>query len=59
MKCKNCKQPVERLMILALLEDAGAKCYPNALYCSEGNEHDFSEPLPAIEVENERTAKTL
>ena len=39
--CKNCGQSLKRLMLLALIEDAGAKCYPNALYCSPGHEHNF------------------
>ena len=39
--CKNCGRSLKWLMLLAMLEDAGAKCYPNALYCSPGNEHVF------------------
>ena len=39
--CVKCKQPLRRLVLLAMLDDAGAKCYPNALQCSEGVEHEF------------------
>ena len=37
--CKKCGQTLKRLMLLALLCDAGAKCAPHPLDC----EHDFSE----------------
>ena len=43
MKCIKCGQTLYRLMLLALLEDAGAKVYPSAIQCSEGGEHDFEE----------------
>ena len=43
MKCHKCKQTLHRLMILAALEDAGAKCSPSANDCPEGGEHDFQE----------------
>ena len=43
MKCHKCKQTLRRLMILALLEDAGAKCSPAANDCPNGGEHDFQE----------------
>ena len=41
MKCYKCKQTLHRLMILAALEDAGAKCSPSANDCPEGGEHEF------------------
>jgi hypothetical protein len=42
VKCRNCKETVEDLMLLALAEDAGAKVYPSATHCTRGKEHDFS-----------------
>lgn len=48
MKCRKCKQTLHHLMCLALMEDAGAKCYPSATTCPEGGEHDFSEPEPNV-----------
>lgn len=44
MKCRNCGSEMRRLMLLALLQDAGARVYPSVEYCAEGQHHDFSEP---------------
>lgn len=42
--CRHCGMTVKRAMVLALLEDAGAKVYPSALHCAPKKEHDFSAP---------------
>lgn len=43
MKCNLCGASLQRLMCLALLEDAGAKTFPSSSHCSRGVEHDFSK----------------
>jgi len=43
MRCKHCGESVRRLMLLAMAEDAGAECYPSALQCEPGKDHDFIE----------------
>ena len=43
MKCNNCGQSLKRLMLLALLEDAGAKVYPSSTHCRRGVEHNFED----------------
>ncbi len=48
MFCKNCGATLLRLMALAFLQDLGASVYPNAMYCSEGVEHDFVSERPQI-----------
>lgn len=51
MKCQKCHETLNRLLLLALLEDAGARCSPGALQCLAGGEHNFSEdtsPTPAV-----------
>lgn len=45
-KCKYCGQTVKRLMLLAVLEDAGCRVYPSATHCSENQEHEFEEVQP-------------
>jgi hypothetical protein len=51
MVCTNCGMTLRQAMVWALLEDAGCKVYPSALYCGEGREHAFAEPaaLPVAE----------
>lgn len=52
MTCKNCHMSLHRAMLLAMLEDAGAKVYPNALHCTEDKEHNFvpNKPADAIDI---------
>jgi len=39
--CIHCGMTFRRAILLAMLEDAGAKVYPNSLQCADGQEHDF------------------
>lgn len=41
MVCENCNQSAYALMLLAMLQDAGAKVYPSAKWCSENKGHNF------------------
>lgn len=43
-RCKKCGETLERLMLLAMIEDAGARVYPSASAC----EHDFEKERSAI-----------
>ena len=43
-RCKHCGEPLDRLMLLALLQDLGAKVYPSATHCTKKRKHDFSVP---------------
>lgn len=36
-RCKKCGDSLKRLMLLAMLQDAGAQCSPGPLEC----EHEF------------------
>lgn len=42
-KCRHCGESVKRLMLLAMLQDAGCSVYPSATHCTEDTQHDFSE----------------
>jgi len=42
-KCNKCGQSLRRLMLLAMMQDAGAIVVPSADSCSAGGEHDFEE----------------
>ena len=41
-KCKYCGESFKRLLVLAMLQDAGAKCYPKPDWCpnSPDNKHE-------------------
>ena len=43
MKCKNCGESLKRLMLLAMLSDAGAKVSPGANECNSvgHDKHEF------------------
>jgi|GEM_PF-6195281 len=41
--CNKCGKSLKRLMLLAMLQDAGATVIPSANNCSAGGEHDFEE----------------
>lgn len=45
-KCKHCGQQLKRLIILALLQDAGASVFPSATHCTDAQEHEFEEMQP-------------
>ena len=49
MKCAKCGISLQRLMLMAIMVDAGTKVVPSPLDCSEGGEHDFSETANEIE----------
>jgi len=51
-KCSKCGESLQRLMLLALLEDFGAKACPGALDCSAGGEHDFGQPTSVPSAES-------
>lgn len=36
-RCKKCGESLRRLMLLAMIQDAGARVYPSALEC----DHEF------------------
>lgn len=40
--CVKCGESIRRLMILAMMVDCGARCYPHPLHCAGGGEHDFA-----------------
>lgn len=48
-KCSKCGESLYRLMLLALIQDAGANVYPSATKCANGGEHDL------VEVESAQT----
>ena len=41
MYCKHCGENVNRLILLAMMEEAGAKCYPSSTHCTKETEHEF------------------
>ena len=43
MKCEHCGRTFRQLAILAILQDAGAKCHPGAIECAESptGEHEL------------------
>jgi hypothetical protein len=42
-KCKHCGQSLKRLILLAMLQDAGCAVFPSATHCWDGQEHEFVE----------------
>lgn len=44
IKCQRCGETLRRAILLALLEDAGAKVYPPSTACpgSENGQHEWS-----------------
>lgn len=51
-ECSRCGLSLRRAFLLAMLTDAGAKTYPDAVRCDAEHEHDFRsvvchrQPLP-------------
>lgn len=46
LRCKHCGQSAERMMLIAMLQDAGAKAGLEADLCpdrADGGQHDFAE----------------
>lgn len=43
MVCKNCKQVLKGLILLALFEEAGCKVYPSSTECAPGQKHQFEK----------------
>jgi hypothetical protein len=43
MTCTRCGMTLKRAMLLALMQDLGAKVYPDSLHCDGKNEHDFRQ----------------
>ena len=39
--CKNCGENAMRLILLAMMETAGAKVYPSSTHCTEEQKHEF------------------
>ena len=50
MICSKCKMTLKKMMLLAMLQDAGARVYPTALECSEGREHELIDIPPAADA---------
>lgn len=47
-RCTKCGQTLRRLMLVAMLQDAGARCSPGALECSaDGGEHEWAKVAAA------------
>jgi len=46
-KCNKCGLSLRRLMLLALIQDAGATVSQSANSCSAGGEHDFKDKQEA------------
>lgn len=47
MRCRYCGQTAQRLLLLALIQGAGASAGPDADLCGsrgEGEQHDFFAP---------------
>jgi len=42
-KCNKCGQSLMKLMLMAMMQDAGATVSPSADSCFAGGEHDFKE----------------
>ena len=53
LRCEKCGESLTRLMLLAMIEDAGATVVPNATECSAGGQHDFA-PAEAAKKETPR-----
>ena len=54
IQCVKCRMSLRRLLLLAMIEGAGAVVSPSANTCTCGGEHDFSEakegkPCPTAE----------
>lgn len=50
LRCKHCGQSAERMMLTAMLQDAGAKAGLDADLCpdrNDGGQHDFVVPAKA------------
>ena len=46
-RCRKCGGTLRRALLLAMLQDAGAKCHPGAMKCPHGGEHEwFCEGSP-------------
>lgn len=45
-ECKHCGQQLQRLILLALLQDVGCSVFPSATHCSEAQEHEFVKEQP-------------
>ena len=43
-RCNGCGNTIKRLMLMAMLSDAGARCSPSPTYCpgTKNHEHDFT-----------------
>ncbi len=41
--CSKCGESTIRLMLLAMISDAGATVSPDPTKCNDGEEHDFTE----------------
>jgi hypothetical protein len=51
MYCSKCNQSFYRLALMALLQDAGARCSPGSNVCpADGGEHEFVEPKGVPDV---------
>ena len=50
-KCVKCGVTLRRLMLIAMLQDAGAQCSPGPLKCSaDGGEHEWTKTPAAAEA---------
>ena len=52
-RCRMCGETLKRLMLLAMLKDAGATVSGPVEWCRGGKEHDFFSPIeeaPRAEV---------
>ena len=50
-RCSKCGQTLKKLMLIALLQDAGARCSPGALQCpTDGGDHEWGDETKAAEA---------
>ena len=45
--CENCGENAMSLILTAMMEDAGARCYPSSSHCTEEMKHKF---VPKVEA---------
>ena len=50
-RCRRCGETLRRLMLLAMLKDAGAFVSGGIERCHDGDEHDFFSPTEAARRE--------
>ena len=47
-ECSKCGTTLKRALLTAVMQDVGVKCYPGALACPGGGEHDWFVPKTEV-----------